>query len=243
MSVTPDLTPAPRVALHSAARGRRARSTALGVAAVFTASAAIAVVAAHLTAPGSASETTAPAPVFVPLRANVAEITAMPANESAFLAILRRPARASDTVHAILAGAGPFGANASLARTAAIATASLAPTRVSVVPANGGVCLRVLEAVVAQRTSSWHCTPTALAARGALIVTLLPAGAIPRTAGAQYVIGLVPDGVDRVTISTAAGTARAVGVRDNVYTTQLNGPRRVSFTVPGLGTISEPIRD
>jgi hypothetical protein len=211
------------------------------VAVVFTASAGIAALAAQLTAAGSPGET--PAPVIVPLRANVPEVAAMPAGEAAHLAILRRPARASDSFHAILAGAGPFGANASLARTAAIAPASLAPSRVSVVPANGGVCLRILEAAGAQRTASWHCAPTALAARGALIVTLLPAGAIPRAAGAQYVIGLVPDGVGDVTISTATGASRSVVVRDNVYTTQLRGPNRVTFTVPGLGTISEPIRD
>ena len=95
MSVAPDLTPAPRVALHRATRGRRARSTALGVAAVFTASAGIAVVAAHLTTAGSPGE--APAPVIVPLRANVAELTAM-LKAAGFATVASHPLQGPETL-------------------------------------------------------------------------------------------------------------------------------------------------
>ena len=91
----------------------------------------------------------------------------MPRAESAAFAILRRARTVSDSFKEIQPGGGPFGANPALARSVGVPAGSLAPRLVSVVPANGGVCLRILRA---EGIANWWCQPTALAARGGLII-------------------------------------------------------------------------
>jgi hypothetical protein len=202
---------------------------------VLVASAGIAAAVASLTAGSSPS-----APV-APRQSNPAartEIQKVPAAESASFGILRRSRTAADSFKAIEAGAGPLGANPALARSVVVPPGSLAPRLVSVVPANGELCLRLL---LADGIAKWWCRPTALAARGMLVVGLRPysvGAAVPTPTSSQYVIGLVPDGVPAVTISTERGLPRTVGVHSNLYATQLFAPQAISFTLPGHGTVS-----
>ena len=163
----------------------------------------------------------------------VPEIQSVPVAEAASFAILRRPLRTSDAFEVIRAGAGPLGANPALARTVREATGGLSAGIVSIVPANGGLCLRVPFA--SQSGAQWFCQPLAAAREGKLMMALRPAGRL--RAGEQLLVGLVPDGVRAVTVATAAGI-RTVPVRSGVYDVQLSSPRRVSIDLPGAGVRS-----
>ena len=165
----------------------------------------------------------------------VSEVRAVPEAQAATFAILRRPLRASDGFAAIHSGAGPLGANPALARTLSEPAGGLSAGIVSVVPANGGVCLRV---PFASGGAQWFCQPLARARAGKLVMALRPPGRL--SAGEQLLVGLVPDGVRTVTVTTAAGSARTVRVRSNVYDVQLSSPKSVSIDVPGRGVRSFP---
>ena len=65
------------------------------------------------------------------------------------------------------------------------------------------------------------------------MMALRPAG--PLRASRQLLVGLVPDGVRAVRVTTAAGTSLTVPVRSNVYDVQLVSPRAVSIDLPGSG--------
>jgi len=238
--VTDGFPTTPRVALPQAPSAGSSRSLALRALGVLIVSAAIAVAVTALTSGAGPASPAAPIPQ--PVHAAVPEIRAVPPSAAAAFAILRRPRTAADDFREIRPGAGPFGANPALARTA-LAPArpgGVVPRLVSVVPAAGNVCLRILEAVpVAQ----WWCAPTARARRGGLIVTLLPPAPTPRAASTQFVIGLVPDGVRSVTIAGLRGGGHKVAVRRNVYATALYEPQTISFKIPGRGTESYRIRD
>jgi hypothetical protein len=156
--------------------------------------------------------------------------------------VLRRARTAHDDFSQIRAGAGPLGANPTLARTvlAPATPAGLLPRLVSVVPAAGAVCLRVL---AAQGYARWWCLPTARAIRGSLIVALLAPSPTPRAATSQFVLGLVPDGVSTVTIRSAGGVGHKLVVRSNVYATAVFRPVSIAFKLPGRGPVSYRIRD
>jgi hypothetical protein len=207
---------------------------ALRAVAVLVASAGIAAAVATLTSGSSSSAPVAPRTSAPAART---EIQTVPAAESASFGILRRTRTATDSFKEIQAGAGPFGANPALARSVGVPRGSLAPRLVSVVPANGELCLRVL---LAEGIARWWCQPTALAARGRLIVGLRPSGRVgapaPTPTSSQFVIGLVPDGVPAVTISTQRGLTRTVAVHSNLYATQIFAPKTISFTLSGHGT-------
>ncbi|HEX4032947.1 MAG TPA: hypothetical protein VHX66_00750 [Solirubrobacteraceae bacterium] len=170
------------------------------------------------------------------------EISAVPAAEATAFAILRAPRTAADDFRSIRPGAGPLGANPSLARTALRPAThdGLAPLLVSVVPAGGAVCLRLL---ITSRESRWWCAAEAAASRGALTVALLPAGPLPNQRTRQFVVGLVPDGVRSVTITSFGGSGHKVPVRRNVYATEMFAPTAISFELPGRGTVRARIRD
>ena len=205
------------------------RSFALRGAAVLAISAAAAAGGSALLS-GSSPNTGEPTVVTVP------EIQSVPVAEAASFAILRRPLRPSDAFVVIRGGAGPLGANPALARTVHEATGGLSAGIVSVVPANGGLCLRVPFA--SDRGAQWFCQPLAAAREGKLMMALRPAG--PLRGGEQLLVGLVPDGVSAVSVATAAGTTRTVPVRSGVYDVQLTAPRRVSIDLPGAGVRSYP---
>jgi len=69
-------------------------------------------------------------------------------------------------------------------------------------------------------------------------MALRPAGRL--RAGEQLLVGLVPDGVRAVTVTTTAGSARTVPVRSGVYDIQLSSPRTVSIDLPGVGVRNYP---
>jgi hypothetical protein len=175
-----------------------------------------------LLAPGGESAPSAPP----------ARLAAVPAAEAAPFAVLRRPRTAADAFREIHAGLGPMGANPALARTLREPKGGLSVGFVSVVPARGGVCLRVPVAAGA----TWWCQPTANARDGLLRIALREpgrSGAAPAATGNQLLIGLVPDGVRSVTVSTASGASRRLAVREDVYDAQVDSPRRISFELGG----------
>jgi hypothetical protein len=187
---------------------------------------------------GGGSTPQSAAPAFT---AAAPEISSVPAAEAAAFGVLRRPRTSADGFSEIRAGAGPFGANPRLARTAPLpASASpLAPQLVSVVPAANGVCLRVLEG---RSFAQWWCLPMARAAGGALIVALLPPSPSPRAAANQYLLGLVPNGVSTVEITSAGGRGHKVAVRSNVYATAAFRPVSIAFKLPGRGPVKYRVR-
>jgi hypothetical protein len=183
----------------------------------------------------------APQTVAAPFAAGATEISSVPAAEAAAFGVLRRPRTAADSFSEIRAGSGPFGANPALARTAPLTASSstLAPQLVSVVPAANGVCLRVLER---RSFAQWWCLPTARAASGALIVGLLPPSPSPRAARNQYLLGLVPNGVSSVEITSTDGAGHKVAVRSNVYATAAFRPVSIAFKLPGRGLVKYRVR-
>ncbi len=158
------------------------------------------------------------------------EVHAVAAAQAQAFGILRRPRRASDAFAVLHPGAGPLGANPALARTLHEPAGGLSAGIVSVVPASGAVCLRV---PFPTGGAQWFCQPLAAARAGKLVMALRPGGRLRD--GEQLLVGLVPDGVRGVTVTTATGTRRAVPVRSNVYDVQLSSPRRVTIALPGGG--------
>jgi hypothetical protein len=160
----------------------------------------------------------------------VTEVRAVPPAEAASFAILHRPLRSSDAFAAVHPGSGPVGANPALARTVSEPKSGLSAGVVSVVPANGWVCLRV---PFAKGGAQWWCQTLALARSGKLVMALRPPG--PLRAGEQLLVGLVPDGVRAVTVAAAGGVRHSVPVRSNVYDTQIYAPHSISIDLPGSG--------
>jgi hypothetical protein len=173
---------------------------------------------------------TAPVASHARIAPTLTEVRAVPPAEAAAFAILRRPLRATDVFAAVHPGSGPVGANPSLARTLNEPIGGLSVGVVSVVPANGWVCLRV---PFAQGGAQWWCQTLALARMGKLVLALRPAG--PLRAGEQLLVGLVPDGVRTVTVSGAGGVRHTVPVRSNVYDAQIYAPQTISINLPGSG--------
>jgi hypothetical protein len=131
---------------------------------------------------------------------------------------------------ALYRGSGPFGANPALARTLSEPRGPLSLGTVSIVPANGSVCLRI---PLVEAGAQWWCQPLAFARMGKLIAALRPAG--PLRASEQLLVGLAPDGVNEVTVSSADGSQRSLPVRSNVYDAQIFAPKSIAIDVPGVG--------
>jgi hypothetical protein len=214
------------------------RSLALRALGVCVVAGALAAGAAAILQGGGGGVPQSPTPRFAP---GAAEISSVPAAEAAAFGVLRRPRNAADAFREIRAGSGPFGANPRLARTAPLpsSTSPLAPRLVSVVPAANGVCLRVLEHT---SFAQWWCLSMARATRGGLIVGLLPPSATPRGASHQYLLGLVPDGVSSVEITSAGGAGHKVAVTSNVYATAAFRPVSIAFKLPGRGLVKYRVR-
>jgi hypothetical protein len=66
-----------------------------------------------------------------------------------------------------------------------------------------------------------------------LVIALRPAGRLH--ASRQLLIGLVPDGVTRVTITAAGAVRRSIAVRRNIYAVQVYAPRTIAIKLPGSG--------
>jgi hypothetical protein len=242
VSVTRGVPTAPQVALPGARPAGPLRSLAFRAIAVCALSAGLAVGAATLAQGGSGTATSTPPPPPSSFRAGAAQVSAVPSSEAAAFAVLRRPRTAADSFAQIRRGPGPFGANPTLARSVPIppSRSALAPRLVSVVPAAGGVCLRIL---ARGGYAQWWCVPMAQARLGALTVAQLPPSPIPRAATRQYLLGLVPDGVSTVEIRSADGSGHKVAVRSNVYATAAFRPVSIAFELPGRGLVTHRIRE
>jgi hypothetical protein len=206
----------------SARAGASRSSLTRRAAALLVVSGVLAGGLSALLAPGGQSGPSAPP----------ARLVAVPAAEAAPFAILRRPRTPADAFHEIDPGLGPMGANPALARTVREPAGGLSLGFVSVVPARGGVCLRIPFAGGA----TWWCQPTAKARVGSLRVGLRPPsrlGSAPPALGNQLLIGLVPDGVRSVTVTSTGGAERRLPVRANLYDAQVYSPRRVAFELAG----------
>ena len=172
------------------------------------------------------------------------EVHAVSPAQSASFGILRRARRPGDSFTALHAGPGPLGANPALARSVAVPRGALAPRLLSVVPANGNVCLRML---FGSGLAYWQCRTTQQAIGGALIVGLRPTGVLhagrpvaPPRISSQFIVGLVPDGVSAVTIHAARDLTATVAVHDNVYAATIFAPRTISLILPGHRVASYP---
>ena len=142
------------------------------------------------------------------------QITAVPADEAAHFAILRRPLTPSDHLSS---GAGPFANAHSLVASSTGANPALARRVVTgqgnvwVIPGNGAICLwnggggcASVAASIAGRNLSWTSN----------------------SAGGTLIDGLVPDGVTRVAILLANGNVDEAAVHDNVYAASTPSPMK-----------------
>jgi hypothetical protein len=223
MPVASGARSASQVPSRAQGSGRFSRSLALraGAMLVLSAAAAAAVSSLLVAGPGASRGRIA---------RTLTEVRAVPPAEAASFAILRRPLRSTDAFAAVHPGSGPVGANPVLARTLSEPNRGLSVGAVSVVPANGWICLRV---PFAKGGAQWWCQTLALARRGKLVMALRPAG--PLRAGEQLLVGLVPDGVGTVIVTAAGGVRRSVPVRSNVYEAQIYAPQSISIDLPGAG--------
>ena len=225
MSVASSSSPVRNGPARSQGLSRSLAVRAVGVLAISAAAAAGGSALLSASPPSAGGQTVVSLP----------EVQAVPASQAASFAILRRPLRRSDAFAAIHPGAGPLGANPALARTLHEPSGGLSAGIVSVIPANGGLCLRV---PFAGGGAQWFCQPLAAAREGRLLMALRPAGRL--RGGEQLLVGLVPDGVRAVTVTTTAGSARTVPARSGVYDIQLSSPRKVTIDLPGAGVRSYP---
>jgi hypothetical protein len=198
----------------------RAKRSIISVLAVATASAAGAI--AIVDAQGDAA--TGP-PAWAPAAQanNQARLPTVQAAQSAAFGVLRRSQVGAEGVTGT--PTGPFGANRALERT--VTAGSVGP--VSVVPANNAVCLRATEDPTGP---GWACGPTDGVAKNGLMLT------IHKSDAAQVVgIGMVPDGVATVTLTSDIG-ATTLPVKDNVYGFQASHPTMVTFDSGGQTLVS-----
>jgi hypothetical protein len=152
-------------------------------------------------------------------------------DQSAGLAILRRPRDASDVMPAaMVAGltvspADANGPNPALSRRAQGLTDGAA----WVVPGDGMICLVT--------DGGGTCQPDASVADGKWPVMT---GGSSKAPGMTAVAGLVPDGVDQVVLTLGDGSTQTIAVHENVYLATVHGGlRSVSYTGPdGVVTLN-----
>jgi hypothetical protein len=139
-------------------------------------------------------------------------LVAISGRQAESLTIMRRAQRESDRLtqsrwQALDQGApGHLGLNPALARRAATPAGDM-----WVVPGNGYLCLALVGCLT--------CTPTESVARRGMITWTSR-----RAIGQGIVRGLVPDGVEAITLVTTDDISTLVPVRENVYGAVLNGP-------------------
>jgi hypothetical protein len=120
---------------------------------------------------------------------------------------------------------GELGVNLKLAHLARGVTDGTA----WVVPGDSGVCL------VVSRYSNGEITGTGCSADASVIAgqTLLTAGT-PSGVGGEFIAGLVPDGVEHVSLHFVGRSSETLIVHDNVYTTDVTSgsPSTLTFSGP-----------
>jgi hypothetical protein len=197
--------------------------------------------------------------------------TAMTAGQTALLGILRRPVTPSDAIPPSVAAVandnfpvGEYGASLDLARLAQQSHGLAA----WVIPANGGlVCLDAasVDAKGPFQPGGPACKSVSAMSQGAIYEMLssdashgAPASNNPQP---TLLAGLVPDGVNSVTLTLLNGATESVPVQNNVYMTTLvatgylaadenlgespppaSAPVTLSTTFTGpTGTVTEPL--
>jgi len=108
----------------------------------------------------------------------------------------------------------PLGADWAWAQRLHVVTA-----KVWAVPARGRLCL--IE-VAGGRAGSVACTRLARAVRAGMYIASVPAG-VPGTSDLRTVVGLVPDGVERVRIHAHGARPLTVPVVENVFALRDHG--------------------
>jgi hypothetical protein len=204
-------------------RARRRRALLLaGVALILACSGGVALAGAgtSATAPQASAPPTSEAPVASSVE---------PALLEAF-ALMRRPQTQAD---AIPASAQPAfsqasGANPGLARR----VSDGAGAEAWLIPGSGSAC--ILARAPAYAIGGAVCVPTAAARAGELDVqsasSLLP--------GSELVAGVVPDGVEAVTLQLADGSSSHVQVREGVYLALVPGAvTSIDASGPGVSIV------
>jgi hypothetical protein len=191
---------------------RLSRFAALAVAGVVVSVCGVTWASAQNGSPAAPTVTVATSDTSTSAPAPLDEVTAVDAQQAAAFSILKRAPAVGARVSP---GAARAGANPALVRTATAADGE----RVSVIPANGQLCL----ADSHQST----CNATSEAVRGFVVESEFCGPWLQP--GHTRIIGLVPDGVNSVTVATSAAPIN-VPVQNNVYVLDTaSSPSSVSF--------------
>ena len=164
----------------------------------------------------------------------------MTPDQTADLEILRRPRVASDELPASLVPSftdnpqAGSGANPSLSRRAQ----GFDNGSAWVIPGDGMICFAARTSVTA--LGGEGCGSDASVNAGRMMVV----GANAASPGLFGVAGIVPDGVNTVTITPTDGSPESVAVHENVYMADVRGAFSVSFDGPSgpvaVGTFAPP---
>jgi hypothetical protein len=164
----------------------------------------------------------------------------VPAAASSSFSVLGSSVTASDALpsayvasHQNSALVGELGANLKLAHL----VPGVTPGAVWVVPTDSGVCLIVSQYNNGQITGA-GCMGEASAADGKLV---FQAGSTQGSAG-EFVAGLVPDGVDSVSLTLANGESKTLAVHDNVYATSVTASAPTAVHFAGAGGASNTVQ-
>lgn len=165
-----------------------------------------------------------------------AQIVAIEPEAKEAMAVLDRPRTSGDALDAYLAGKmdehSDWGMNPHLSRL----SIGNATNSLYVIPANGHVCA----ALTVGEGANLSCPPTGDIAAG----NAAPATVTLETGGIA-IYGLVPDGVDSVSVQTATSESTDVATEDNAYYTVVPAGtplRNVRYVGPS-GSVEFPIYD
>lgn len=214
-------------------RTRPKRRIAVAFAAVF----AISVAAVSVAVGAGTSSSPAPSP-GMDVAQQTPMATSISTQQRAAFAVLRRDSVGTDALPASTAeqvsnslSVKRGGMNTGLARRAAADAGT-----VWVVPGQGYTCLLIAD-VTAQPgatdvpAGSTGCMKDDDATAGKMVMSEQYNATHPRH---EFVVGLVPDGVEQATAQLSDGSAQTLAVHDNVYTADFIGVTAdtVSFTAP-----------
>jgi hypothetical protein len=142
--------------------------------------------------------------------------------------VLRRARRAEDEMGPAARGVtdeGSLGRHHNVDPAEARRVAPAARTKVWVAPGDGSICLLNLPSGADGAATS--CTPVDDAENGEGVVT------VSYSKDQVDIFGIVPDGVDTVTLELADGTTQRLRVRDNVYFASAAAPSKtITFEDP-----------
>ncbi len=168
----------------------------------------------------------------VPPVAESAPVAAVEASAGSHLGVLRRSQIAADAVPGSIpiVFSAASGANIALARRVPGQDTSDA----WVIPGRGTTCIL---ARAEGALGGAACTSSAAADAGQLNIQ----SASDKAPGEELLAGVVPDGVDAVTVTLTDGATAALSVRENVYAGVIHGAvSNVTATAPGGAALAIP---